>query len=115
MGRRRKAAKKVVKKKKATIPKQFKCPFCNHERSVKCTMDWESKVGELKCGVCGANFQASINYLSEPVDVYSDWIDACESENAESGALVDEVDFRAQPREPEGLVGDREDDEEDLY
>ena len=26
-------------------------------------------------------FQATINFLSEPVDVYNEWIDACEAVN----------------------------------
>lgn len=42
-------------------------------------MDKKSGIGELSCKVCGQKFQSSINYLSAPVDVYSDWIDACES------------------------------------
>lgn len=27
------------------------------------------------------DFQTTINFLSEPVDVYNDWIDACETAN----------------------------------
>ena len=42
-------------------------------------MDKKSGVGELSCKVCGQKFQSPINYLSAHVDVYSDWIDACES------------------------------------
>jgi transcription elongation factor Elf1 len=30
---------------------------------------------------CLGEYQATINFLSEPVDVYNDWIDACESAN----------------------------------
>ena len=26
-------------------------------------------------------FQATINFLSEPLDVYNEWIDACEAVN----------------------------------
>lgn len=42
-------------------------------------MNKKESLGELSCKVCGQSFQSSINYLSAPVDVYSDWIDACES------------------------------------
>lgn len=42
-------------------------------------MDKGKGIGFLTCKVCGQDFQSSINYLSAPVDVYSDWIDACES------------------------------------
>jgi len=36
----------------------------------------------ITCGVCSEDFQTTINYLSEPIDVYSDWVDACENANA---------------------------------
>lgn len=29
--------------------------------------------------MCGQTFQTNINYLSAPVDVYADWIDACDA------------------------------------
>ena len=31
--------------------------------------------------VCLEEFQTLITHLSEPVDVYSEWIDACEAAN----------------------------------
>ncbi|KAI3360196.1 hypothetical protein L3Q82_014503 [Scortum barcoo] len=37
--------------------------------------------GIISCSVCLEEFQTPITYLSEPVDVYSDWIDACEAAN----------------------------------
>nr|XP_023997910.1 transcription elongation factor 1 homolog [Salvelinus alpinus] len=57
---RRKSKRKPPPKKKLTgnLDTQFTCPFCNHEKSCDVKMD-----------------------LSEPVDVYSDWIDACEAAN----------------------------------
>jgi len=45
---------------------------------VSVKMDKKSGTGELSCKVCGQQFQTGINYLSAAVDVYSDWIDACE-------------------------------------
>ncbi|KAI4155436.1 MAG: hypothetical protein L6R39_001252 [Caloplaca ligustica] len=42
-------------------------------------MDKKAGIGELICKVCGQQFQTGINYLSAGVDVYSDWIDACDS------------------------------------
>ena len=47
MGRRKKAAKKVVKKKKAEVPKVFKCLFCNHEAAVDCKLETKSMLGHL--------------------------------------------------------------------
>ena len=37
-------------------------------------------IGTLACRMCGVSWQTNIHNLSEPVDIYSDWIDACESE-----------------------------------
>jgi len=38
-------------------------------------------VGQVTCRVCTECYQTPINYLSEPIDVYNDWIDACEDAN----------------------------------
>ena len=37
--------------------------------------------GRVTCRVCLEDFQTNTNILSEPIDVYNDWIDACESAN----------------------------------
>ena len=37
----------------------------------------------IQCTVCMEDYKCSVNYLSEPVDVYSEWIDACEEANKE--------------------------------
>ncbi|KAL9093303.1 MAG: hypothetical protein Q9165_004044 [Trypethelium subeluteriae] len=42
-------------------------------------MDKKTAVGQLSCKVCGQTFQMAINYLSVPIDVYSEWIDACDA------------------------------------
>ncbi|KAI4143522.1 MAG: hypothetical protein LQ341_002892 [Variospora aurantia] len=42
-------------------------------------MDKKAGIGDLLCKVCGQQFQTGINYLSAGVDVYSDWVDACDS------------------------------------
>ncbi|KAI8774314.1 transcription elongation factor 1 [Biomphalaria glabrata] len=82
MGRRKKANKPPPKR-KAIVPLDtlFNCPFCNHEKSCEVKLDRERNTGIITCNVCLEDFQTNINYLSEAVDVYSDWIDACESAN----------------------------------
>lgn len=57
----------------------FTCLFCNHEKSIQVKLDKKAGVGNLYCRVCGQKFQTGINYLSAAVDVYSDWVDACEN------------------------------------
>ncbi len=39
--------------------------------------------GSLNCRICGASFQMPIHHLHEPIDVFSEWLDACEA--AEKG------------------------------
>ncbi|XP_022251589.1 transcription elongation factor 1 homolog isoform X2 [Limulus polyphemus] len=80
---RRKSKRKPPPKRKAieALETQFTCPFCNHEKSCDVKMDRQRNTGQITCRVCMEDFQTSINYLSEPIDVYSDWIDACENAN----------------------------------
>lgn len=91
---KRKAAAKPVKKIKQKLDVTFRCLFCNHERLVICTLDRRYGVGDLSCKICGQTFQTGINSLSQPVDVYLDWIDACEdlAEEADAGGVKDELD-----------------------
>jgi transcription elongation factor Elf1 len=83
MGRRKKAAKKVVKRVKLTVAKVFKCLFCNREDSVTCNMDNKAMIGELVCRVCNAKFQTTITSLTEPIDVFSEWLDETTDKQAE--------------------------------
>lgn len=90
MGKRKSSAK-PVKKIKQTLDTTFTCLFCNHEKSVICVLDKRNLLGELHCKICGQSFQTAINSLSQPVDIYSDWIDACEdlAEEAEKTDVRD--------------------------
>jgi len=45
---------------------------------VTCKLDKKAGIGSLQCKVCGQRFQSNINYLSHAVDVYSEWVDACD-------------------------------------
>ncbi|RMB93803.1 hypothetical protein DUI87_29795 [Hirundo rustica rustica] len=92
MGRRKSKRKPPPKKKMTgTLETQFTCPFCNHEKSCDVKMDRARNTGVISCTVCLEEFQTPITFrvgaltappdLSEPVDVYSDWIDACEAAN----------------------------------
>ncbi|KAF1985974.1 Elf1-domain-containing protein [Aulographum hederae CBS 113979] len=77
MGKRKTKAAKPQSKKKQVLNATFQCLFCNHENSVACKMDRKAGTGELRCGICGQKFMSEINFLSKPVDVYADWVDAC--------------------------------------
>ncbi|CAM9706937.1 unnamed protein product [Ectocarpus sp. 4 AP-2014] len=92
MGRRKKSTKKIVVKKNTTLDKVFKCPFCNHDKVVECTMNKKEKTARLLCRMCDVNYEMTINYLTEPIDVYTDWIDECEAVNAVDAAAEETKD-----------------------
>lgn len=94
MGKRKSSSRKPAKKIKQTLDTTFTCLFCNHEKSVICTIDKKNLLGELHCKMCGQSFQTAIHSLSQPVDIYSDWIDACEdlAEEAEKHGNDEEGD-----------------------
>jgi len=90
MGKRKKSSRGPQKKQKQVLPTNFPCLFCNHEKSISVKLDKKAGIGELSCKICGQQFQTGINYLSAPVDVYSDWIDACDAV-AKDAVVGDEV------------------------
>ncbi|KAL6029919.1 hypothetical protein STEG23_038304 [Scotinomys teguina] len=82
MGRRKSKRKPPPKKKMTgTLETQFTCPFCNHEKSCDVKMDRARNTGVISHTVCLEEFQTPITYLSELVDVFSDWIATCEAAN----------------------------------
>ncbi|XP_034482663.1 transcription elongation factor 1 homolog [Drosophila innubila] len=82
MGRRKSKRKPPPRRKLIkNMEKQFNCPFCNHEKSCEVSLDKRKNVGRITCRVCKEYFQTPIISLSEAIDVYNDWIDACEQIN----------------------------------
>mmetsp|Transcript_25152 Transcript_25152/g.42712 ORF Transcript_25152/g.42712 Transcript_25152/m.42712 type:complete len:165 (-) Transcript_25152:57-551(-) len=84
MGKRAKKAP-VQTKKRQTLAKQFKCPFCANDEVVECKMDLKNGTGSLSCRMCSASYSMPIHHLHEPIDVFSEWLDDCES--AERGEV----------------------------
>ena len=94
---RRKAGTKPVKKTQPKVDTTFSCPFCNHANTVECKIRRKEHSAVIRCRVCDANYQTFVTELSEPVDVYCQWIDACEDANkrlsmTRSKDLVEEDD-----------------------
>ncbi|CZR59069.1 related to ELF1 Protein required for growth on glycerol mediumTranscription elongation factor, implicated in the maintenance of proper chromatin structure [Phialocephala subalpina] len=118
MGKRKKAAKKPTGPKKHAqnepLPSVFPCLFCNHEKSVSVKLDKKAGVGQLSCKVCNQQFQCAVNYLSAAVDVYSDWVDACDAVAKEDGE--ERAGDIAPSRIPTGRpkVRDRSEEEDDI-
>ncbi len=74
---KRKSPKTQWKKREA-LATTFPCVFCNYENSVTVRMDTEG-YGYLRRQVCNIDIETALNALSEVVDVYADWIDACDA------------------------------------
>ncbi|CAL9728202.1 transcription elongation factor 1 [Monosporozyma unispora] len=105
MGKRKKSSRGPAKRVVQKLDTKFNCLFCNHDKSVSCTLDKKNSIGTLTCKICGQSFQTRINSLSQPVDVYSDWFDAVEEVNAERGDVNDS--------DSEGSSSDYESDSDD--
>ncbi|KAJ4460902.1 putative transcription elongation factor 1 [Paratrimastix pyriformis] len=92
---KRKRAKKVgpAKKVALTVPKVFDCPFCNHEKTVKCQIDKKQQIGSVTCDACCSSYQTQITALDEPVDIYTAWLDKCHDaqQQAELGERAPEL------------------------
>lgn len=78
MGKRKSSKKPQPKKSRPKLETLFSCPFCNAEKAVSADLDRANKVGQVSCSQCSAKWSTRIHELSEAIDVYSEWIDACE-------------------------------------
>jgi transcription elongation factor Elf1 len=103
----------VQTKKKITLANRFKCPFCANEDVVECKMDRRKGIGALACRLCGASYQMPIHHLHEPIDVFSEWLDDCESAeraNQNGGAAAAApIDERFEDND----IGDEDDEDND--
>lgn len=109
----------------------FQCLFCNHENAVTVKLDKKSSTGDLSCKVCGQTFQTGINCmfcfsreptyhvmlttaldLSQAVDVYSDWVDACDAvaKDAADSTAKNKRDAFRDPNVPSRGQSGRDDD-----
>ncbi|KIW98499.1 uncharacterized protein Z519_00160 [Cladophialophora bantiana CBS 173.52] len=108
-GKRKKSSRKPQgPKKREPLPSTFTCLFCNHEKAIQVKLDKKAGVGNLHCKICGQKFQTGINYLSAAVDVYSDWIDACENvaqDEATKEAAEEEEDAKFSSYATSGRAG----------
>ncbi|CAG8033033.1 unnamed protein product [Penicillium salamii] len=116
MGKRKSSSKPQGPKKREPLATTFSCLFCNHENAVIVKLDKKLGLGDLSCKVCGQKFQTGINCkweltlkhcavtdkvnfldLSAPVDVYSDWVDACDAVAKDTADQYD-APSTSQPR-----------------
>ena len=98
---KRKRAKPPPKKAKPKVAQIFDCPFCGKTSSCACRMDLEHSIGSINCDGCGAKYQMRISNLTDPIDIYSEWIDKSDQVNAGNAG------------DAEGLAGGGEEEEDD--
>ncbi|EER87924.1 transcription elongation factor 1 homolog [Sorghum bicolor] len=85
MGKRKSRTSKLMAepKKAPKLDTDFTCPFCNHRRAVQCCIFLKERhpFAVVSCVVCKETYATKANALTEPIDVYSEWIDSCEEAN----------------------------------
>ncbi|KAG5222037.1 transcription elongation factor [Salix suchowensis] len=76
MGKRKSRAKPPPKKRMDKLDTVFSCPS-----ATMVVVDMKNLIGEAVCGICQESFSMTITALTEPIDIYSEWIDECERVN----------------------------------
>ncbi|KAI5899475.1 hypothetical protein GGG16DRAFT_46821 [Schizophyllum commune] len=87
MGKRKKSSKKPAPnaaRRKQPLDTTFTCLFCHHDNSVTVRMDKKDGVAYLSCKVCDQRYQGKVNHLTEPIDIYAEWMDACDAAQDEA-------------------------------
>ncbi|EAU88523.1 hypothetical protein CC1G_04229 [Coprinopsis cinerea okayama7 len=113
MGKRKKSSRKPAPaRRKEPLDTTFTCLFCHHEKSVTVRMDRKEGVAQLVCKVCDQRYQSKVNHLTEPVDIYSEWIDAADAAQREEEAPRRPVASSSRPA-PIPASGDSDDDDDD--
>ncbi|KAI0780826.1 hypothetical protein BD413DRAFT_500417 [Trametes elegans] len=85
MGKRKKSSRKPAgPRKKDPLETNFTCLFCHHDKSVSVRIDRKEGVAQLFCKVCDQRYQSKANHLTEPIDIYSEWIDAADAAEREA-------------------------------
>ncbi|KII88480.1 hypothetical protein PLICRDRAFT_41638 [Plicaturopsis crispa FD-325 SS-3] len=84
MGKRKKSSRKPTQsRQKEPLDTTFTCLFCHHDKSVTVRLDRKEGIANLVCRVCDQRYQSKVNHLTEPIDIYSEWIDAADAAQRE--------------------------------
>ncbi|KAI0807480.1 transcription elongation factor 1, partial [Fomes fomentarius] len=84
MGKRKKSSRKPTgPRKKEQLDTNFTCLFCHHDKSVSVRINRKEGMAQLLCKVCDQRYQSKANHLTEPIDIYSEWIDAADAAEKE--------------------------------
>ncbi|EIW85174.1 Elf1-domain-containing protein [Coniophora puteana RWD-64-598 SS2] len=86
MGKRKKSSRKpaaAAARRKQPLDTTFTCLFCHHDNSVTVRIDRKEGIAQLACRICDQRYQSKVNHLTEPIDIYSEWIDAADAAQKE--------------------------------
>ncbi|THH16359.1 hypothetical protein EW146_g4277 [Bondarzewia mesenterica] len=110
MGKRKKSSRKPApSRKKDPLDTTFTCLFCHHDNSVTVKIDRKEGVAQLMCRICDQKYQSKVNHLTEPIDIYSEWIDAADSAEKEQRGTQRPTASSSRPRRPQASVGSDDD------
>ncbi|KAF8136370.1 transcription elongation factor Elf1 like-domain-containing protein [Boletus reticuloceps] len=83
MGKRKKSSRKPAAasaaRRREPLDTAFTCLYCHHDKSVTVRLDRKEGIAQLVCRVCDQRYQSKVNHLTEPIDIYSEWIDAADA------------------------------------
>ncbi|KAJ7582683.1 transcription elongation factor Elf1 like-domain-containing protein [Mycena floridula] len=113
MGKRKKSSRKPTQaKQKAPLDTAFTCLFCHHDKSVTVRLDRKEGVAQLVCKVCDQRYQSKVNHLTEPIDIYSEWIDAADAAQKDEPVARRPAPSSSRPAAA-AVSGAESDDDED--
>eukprot|EP00802_Teleaulax_amphioxeia_P023100 Tamp_23633.p2 GENE.Tamp_23633~~Tamp_23633.p2 ORF type:complete len:116 (+),score=32.07 Tamp_23633:80-427(+) len=85
---KRKSAKKVAKKARPRVMGSFDCMYCHHTGSIRISINKKAKIGNVRCSQCNVDWSTTTTALSEPIDIFCEWVDAAEEANADRPAAA---------------------------
>ncbi|KDQ60801.1 hypothetical protein JAAARDRAFT_31782 [Jaapia argillacea MUCL 33604] len=109
MGKRKKSSRKPTgPKRREPLESTFTCLFCHHDKSVTVRLDRKEGIAQLVCKVCDQRYQSKVNHLTEPIDIYSEWIDAADAAQREDSSIRRPVASSSRPLPPMPVGSDED-------
>ncbi|EJF65954.1 transcription elongation factor Elf1 like-domain-containing protein [Dichomitus squalens] len=110
MGKRKKSSRKPAPaRRKDPLETNFTCLFCHHDKSVSVRINRKEGVAQLLCKICDQRYQSKANHLTEPIDIYSEWIDAADAAEKDAAATSSRRTVASSSRAPRAPSVDSDD------
>jgi len=72
----KKKIRRVPKQREKNLQEEFNCPNCKGVKTLEVKF-LKEHIGVLLCRMCKVTWSTRTNSLSQPIDVYSEWVDDC--------------------------------------